>query len=177
MNNLEDVLLNPVRMRIVQHLSTMEGATVDKLHELMSDVPRTTLYRHVNILSKWGLLSIVREEKIRGTYRREYALSLERMYATAEGQALENSVYNFIVKLLSDFHGYFATPGADAVRDRLFLSKNTLMLSESEFERYIEEVFTVTSKYLNFTAEPGRRARVVSFISSPGATAGGSHVE
>lgn len=167
MKNLEDVLLNPVRMRIVQHLSYLKTATVGKLVELMNDVPRTTLYRHINMLCDRGLLTVVKEEKVRGTYEREYALNTDKLHEDLEGNTIEKSVYTLMVKLLADFEAYFKTQGTDPIKDRLFLAENTLLLSDTEFGQFTGELFAVVKKYMNFTAEPERKPRVISIISSP----------
>lgn len=167
MKNLENILLNPVRMRIVQHLSYLKSATVGKLVELMSDVPRTTLYRHINILYESGLLTVIKEEKVRGTYEREYALNFEKLQEGLSQNPIQESVYKFIMKMLSDFEGYFKTQGADPIKDRLFLTENTLLLSDAEFEQFIEAIFTVVKKYMNLSVEQGRKTRLISIISSP----------
>lgn len=167
MKSFDDVLLNPVRMRIVQHLSYLKSATVGKLVELMNDVPRTTLYRHINVLYEWDLLKIVKEEKIRGTYEREYALNIGMLSEASENNPIEKSVYTFIMKLLADFDSYFKKQGADPIKDRLFLAENTLLLTDAEFEQFIEEIFAVTKRYMNLTAVQERKPRVISLISSP----------
>jgi DNA-binding transcriptional ArsR family regulator len=167
MKSLENVLLNPVRMRIVQHLSFLESATVGKLVELMNDVPRTTLYRHINMLYDRGLLTVVKEEKVRGTYEREYALNTAKLHEDLESNIIEKSVYTLMVKLLADFEVYFKTQGSDPIKDRLFLAENTLLLSDMELGQFTDELFVVVKKYMNFTAEPERKPRVISIISSP----------
>lgn len=167
MKSLEDILLNPVRMRIVQHLSSIESATVGQLAELMKDVPRTTLYRHINMLSERDLLTVVKEEKIRGTYEREYALNIGKLQEASANNPIEKSVYLFIMKLLTDFEGYFKIQGADPIKDRLFLSKNTLLLSDEEFDQFKMEYFEIVKKYMNMPIDKERRTRSVSLISSP----------
>lgn len=167
MKKLEDVLLNPVRMRIVQHLFYLKSTTVSKLIELMNDIPRTTLYRHINILYEWGLLTVIKEIKVRGTYEREYALDIEKVYEASSNNPVEKGIYAFHMKLLADFESYFKAPGADPVKDRLFLSENILMLSDTEFDQCVDEIFGVMKKYMNLIMEKERKSRLVSIISSP----------
>jgi DNA-binding transcriptional ArsR family regulator len=167
MKNLEDILLNPVRMRIVQHLSYLQSTTVSRLVELMSDVPRTTLYRHINMLYESGLLTVIKEEKVRGTYEREYALNFEKLKESLAQNPIQESVYTFIMKLLANFESYFKTQSADPIKDRLFLTENALLLSDDEFEQFTEEVFMIVKKYMNFPVEQGRKPRFISIISSP----------
>ena len=167
MRTLEDLLLHPVRMRIIQHLSSLESATVGNLVELMNDVPRITIYRHINILHESGLLSVVKEVKIRGTYEREYALNTGKLQQTLAQNPVQESVYTFIIRLLSNFESYFKTEGADPVKDRLFLTENTLLLSDDEFEQFINSIYSVVKQYMNRPAAPERKARQISIVSSP----------
>lgn len=161
-----DILLNPVRMRIIQHMADKQGRTVGSLSELMSDIPRTTLYRHINMLCEHGYLLVSKETRIRGAYEREYVLNLEALQETAEEESIEQNVKLFLMKLLSDFDRYFKGKG-NPVQDRLFLSSNTLLLSDHEYNQFIDELFEVVKKHLNFEPNPERKQRTLSIISSP----------
>ena len=67
MKNISEVMLNPVRMRIVQELAIRQSMTASELCDKICDVPRTTLYRHINILLDSNILSVVSEKKICGS--------------------------------------------------------------------------------------------------------------
>jgi len=68
-----DVLLHPIRWRIVQRALGREVTTTDLKRDL-PDIPTTTLYRHVAALIDAGYLTVVRERKIRGTTERTLSL-------------------------------------------------------------------------------------------------------
>lgn len=167
MKNLQEVLLNPVRMRIVQHLAFLNSATVTHLSELMSDVPRTTLYRHMNVLLEWEVLTVLNEKQKRGTVEREYTLNNKKMQQTLLQTPAQQSASAFLIQLLSDFERYFQTPQNNAIQDGLFLTENSLLLSDTEFEECTKQVFDVITKYLNYSAKEGRKPRMLSVISSP----------
>jgi DNA-binding transcriptional ArsR family regulator len=78
-----DLILHPVRMRIIQHLSK-GAATVHELKEWMSDVPQATLYRHLNRLTENKIIHIVDERKIRGAVEKTYAMQEDSPYLTVE---------------------------------------------------------------------------------------------
>lgn len=63
MKNINEIMLNPIRMRIIQELSHGQSITATELCERISDVPRTTLYRHIKILIDNNILSVVSEKK------------------------------------------------------------------------------------------------------------------
>jgi len=52
MKDINEIMLNPVRMRIIQELAVKQSTTTTELCEKISDIPRTTLYRHIKILWK-----------------------------------------------------------------------------------------------------------------------------
>jgi DNA-binding transcriptional ArsR family regulator len=68
-----ELILHPIRMRILM-LAAGVVVTPGQIAARMSDVPQTTLYRHINMLIDGGILKVVRETKVRGTLEREITL-------------------------------------------------------------------------------------------------------
>jgi len=68
-----ELVLHPVRMRMILAIAT-RVLTTQQLANLLPDVAQTTLYRHINLLLEGGILTVVRESKVRGTVERELAL-------------------------------------------------------------------------------------------------------
>ena len=75
MQNKVDVILNPVRIRIIQYASQNQPMTVAQLANALPDVSKATLYRHLRILTENQILQVVGEEKIRGTFEQSYSLN------------------------------------------------------------------------------------------------------
>ena len=69
-----DLLLHPVRLRIVQAFLGERPLTTSQLAAELSDVPAGSLYRHVALLTKAGVLQVVAERRIRGATERTYML-------------------------------------------------------------------------------------------------------
>lgn len=74
---IADVVMHPVRLRIIQQLGAREVTTAD-LRAALPDIPQATLYRHVAALVDADILSVVDERRIRGAVERTFALG-ERM--------------------------------------------------------------------------------------------------
>lgn len=162
---MKEIILNPVRIRIIQLLAYRQSITVAELAAEMPDIPRSSIYRHVSLLSEHGVLQITKEQKIRGTYEREYALNTA--YLNKPDQNPGETVSAFLLKLVSDFSRYFQSPQADPERDQLFLSINTLLLRDDEFLELKEKLFQVVKDYMNFAPEEGRKVHNLSLLSSP----------
>src|SRR3712207_9270812 len=69
-----DLLLHPVRLRIVQAFLGDRTLTTADLHAELPDVPVATLYRHVGVLAEAGVLEVVGERRVRGSTERTYRL-------------------------------------------------------------------------------------------------------
>ena len=161
----DEIFLHPIRTRIIQLVANHKSMTVSAIADAMDDIPRSTIYRHVKILSENNVLIIVKEEKIRGTYEREYAFNYELM--NTQDNKADQAAFAFLSNVFFDFNEYFKTPNANPTQDQIFLSKNTLLLSDDEFEKLKVDMYEVIKKYLNFAPQHERKARNISIISSP----------
>ena len=161
----EEIFLHPIRTRVIQLVANHKSMTVSAIADAMDDIPRSTIYRHVKILSENNVLIIVKEEKIRGTYEREYAFNYELM--NTQDNKADQAAFAFLSNVFFDFNEYFKTPNANPTQDQIFLSKNTLLLSDDEFEKLKVDMYEVIKKYLNFAPQHERKARNISIISSP----------
>ena len=166
MKNINEIILNPVRMRIIQELSTEQTITANELCERISDVPRTTMYRHINILIDNNILSVVSEKKVRGSLERTIALNISEI---SKHNTIENAAQNAFGFLMSNyvkFHKYFNGENPDPGKDKIFLNNTVRMMSDREFDQFIEELRQLILKY-NFESTEGRKARDISIISAP----------
>lgn len=76
-SSIADVVLHPVRLRIVQQLGGRDLTTAE-LRDAIPDVSQPTLYRHVAALIDAGVLAVASERRVRGTTERTLTLG-ERM--------------------------------------------------------------------------------------------------
>ena len=73
-----DLLLHPVRVRIVHAMAGGRTLTTSDLCARLPDVPKTTMYRHVGLLAKEGVLEVEGEQRVHGAVERRYRLRRER---------------------------------------------------------------------------------------------------
>jgi DNA-binding transcriptional ArsR family regulator len=166
MKDAMDLILNPIRTRIIQVLSTKEMITASELCEKINDIPRTTLYRHINILLENNILLVVAEKKIRGSLERTLALNTEAMSQINTMENAPQNVLGFLMNKYARFQNYWDGENADPVRDKLFLSNSVVMLNDQEFDQFLSEVWGLIQKY-NYQFADGRKARDISIISLP----------
>lgn len=164
-------ILNPIRMRIIQHLILNQTATASEIREQLSDVPQASLYRHIKKLVDCGILIVASENRIRGAVEKVYSLS--KSLPLQDPEADQNKVamrqiYNILMLILGDFERYFhQNSNADPTKDLLFCTTSTLLLSDEEFMKFTAELGEVFNKILANEPTPERRMRRFTTISSP----------
>lgn len=169
-----DLLLNPVRMRIVQAFLGGRTLTTGELAAELSDVPPASLYRQVAKLVNGGVLAIIRERRVRGTVERTYAL---RAHAAAIGRAElaamspedhRQRFLAFAAALIADFDRYLDSGDIDLTRDMVGYRMIALWLSDEELAECIREINDAIRSRLANSPKPGRRLRVLRTILLPG---------
>lgn len=165
--DINEIMLNPVRMRIIQQLATSGDITATELCEKLNDVSRTTLYRHVNILLDSSILSVVAEKKIRGSVERTLALNLGEISKHNARKNASQNLWAFLMNRYVRFEKYFKGTNPDPARDKIFFNNTIMMMDDGEFDQFLAELRGLLVKY-SFEVADGRRVRDISIISAPG---------
>lgn len=118
-----ELLLHPVRLRIVHAMSGGRILTTADLCALLPDVSKATVYRHVGLLANGGLLAVEGEQRVRGAVERRYRLEQARAVVGADRTAAmskedyRNAFAVAMAALLAEFGAYLDRDGADPVAD------------------------------------------------------------
>lgn len=168
-----DLLLHPVRLRIVKAFLGDRALTVKQLAEELSDVPAGSIYRHVARLTDAGVLHVVTERRVRATTERTYAL---RMYA-AQMQPDEiaamsldehvNAFIAYVAGLLGDFDRYITSanqPGKDGAGYKVA----AMWLTDVELNDYMRDLVEITQPRLANAPGGGRQRRMLYTVLLPG---------
>lgn len=159
-----EVVMNPVRQRIIQFLMIHEKGTVKEIKNSLSDVPTPSLYRHVKILAENAVIVVAEENRVRGTVESVYQLNKNALSIDDDtGLAIQAS----IMSICTSFAKYFAGDNVNPKKDMYLMTGCTLMLTDEEFKQFFTEVYEVAMKYMSQEPAQGSRSRQVSIISSP----------
>ena len=161
---LAEIVMNPVRQRIFQYFLLHETGTVKELRKALPDIPSASLYRHVKILADSSILTVVGENRIRGTVESVYRLNQDAM---ATEDKTGNAVQMSLLSICASFAKYFSTGHAEPQRDMLLLTNCTLLLTDQEFSEYLSEINQVTVKYMKEENSEGSKMRRITLISAP----------
>lgn len=165
---IADVVLHPVRIRIVQQLGG-RSLTTAQLRAALPDVTQATLYRHVATLVESGILAVVEERKVRGAVERTLALG-ERMahvdresLRRVDASVLRTAFLTFLGEVAGDFDRFLA--GDPALRDLSGFSRTALYVSEDDLAGIQAGLAELLSPY--FEAQEGRQRVNLSIVLTP----------
>jgi DNA-binding transcriptional ArsR family regulator len=173
MENLVDLVLHPIRMRIIMALAGRE-MTVQQIAEILGDVAPATLYRHINRLAEAGVLERVAERPVRGTVEKVYTLTRQGAFMDPhEFAALSREDHlryftTFVATLLDDYSRYVKNAQPfDVLTDGVGYQKIPLELSDEEFVEVAKGLNAAIAPHLNNTPTPERKRRIFSVIVMP----------
>lgn len=169
-----ELLLHPVRMRVVQALLGDRALTTAQLQEELDDVPTATLYRHVATLLRHGVLEVTEERRVRGATERTYRVHAEKVSVgpeearTMSAEEHGEAFLAFITARLADFDRYLAAGDPDPGRDRVGFRVAALNLTDEETDELVAKLRAAVAPYLDKAPAEGRRRRLLSTILMPG---------
>lgn len=169
-----DLLLHPVRLRIVQAFLGDRALTTTQLRDELADVPPASLYRHVARLVDHDVLSVVNERRVRGTVERTYVLRVGAARISADQVATmtpdehRQAFLAFVAGLIGDAERYLARPDVDPLRDGANYSLAGLWLDDAEFAEFARDLYTVVQPRLANAPKHGRTRRILATVLLPG---------
>ncbi|MFI5783935.1 helix-turn-helix domain-containing protein [Nocardia sp. NPDC051570] len=172
MDTLE-LLLHPVRLRVVHAMSGGRICATAELCARLPDIPKTTLYRHIGLLVAGGVLEIADERRVRGAVERYYRLHPARGTIDARAGAamsLDDHRHAFagaMAVLLAEFNAYLNSPGAAPFADSVGYRQGILWLNPEELTDMLGELLTVVATRSGNGPAPGRRPHLTSMIMFP----------
>jgi DNA-binding transcriptional ArsR family regulator len=170
-----DLLLHPLRLRIVHALSGGRELTITELRTRMPDVSKVTMYRQVALLAEGGFLEVAGEQRVRGAVERRYRLCQDRPVIDADAAAamtLEDHRRGFaaaMAVLIAEFNAYLDRDGADPAADGVSYRQGLLWLSPAELAELTREVLAALRDPAANKPAPGRIPYLLSPILFPAA--------
>jgi DNA-binding transcriptional ArsR family regulator len=168
----EDLLLHPVRLRII--LATVgRQVTAQQLAAELPDIPQATLYRHINMLADAGILSVVKEQRVRNALEKTYELPHQTLMLTVED--LENAGPEDYIRLFTQSIGlqlgyyarYIQQGNIDFARDNVLFQMFPAYLSDVEMQELGQAIRAVLLPFVKNKPSPERRRYILGLTSLP----------
>lgn len=176
-----ELLLHPVRLRIVAILSSAPDLTTTQLCARLKDVSKVTVYRQIAVLVEGGAIEVAGEQRVRGAVERRYRLRPERPSIgpdLAAGMSLDDHRRGFaaaMAVLLAEFDAYLDRDDADPVADGVGYRQATLWLTREELDELGGEMREILLRATANEPAPGRIPYLLSPVVFP--LAGGGSPE
>ncbi|VEF46226.1 Helix-turn-helix domain [Bacillus freudenreichii] len=165
-----DIILHPVRMRIIQTLVNGRKRTVQQIGEKLSDVPQATLYRHLKKLLDAKIVEVVEKNPIRGAVEKVYALpdqagviSLDDIEKWTAEEHMD-AFLKFMSIVLGDFERYVNQEDFNFQKDGAGYRQVSFYATDEEYQNFIEKVGKELAKLTSNKEIPGRRRRTMTTI-------------
>jgi Helix-turn-helix domain len=165
-----DLLLHPVRLRIVQAFLGDRALTTSALSAELSDVPAASLYRHVARLVHAGVLQVVAERRVRGAVERTYVLRLAAAsigpdeVAAMTADEHRQAFMAFVAGLLADVDRYLQRGDIDPLRDQVSYQMAGMWLDDDEYADLLRELVRLLHPKLANAPRKGRRRRILATV-------------
>lgn len=161
MVNKADILLHPVRMKIVRTLMGhhQEGLSPLKMAKMIQDVSQATLYRHIQKLADANIIRVVKEEKVRAVTEKHYVVNMEETNVNPEeweDYSVDDKLnyYSYYqLALFNQYHTYLNKIKEEKTNDLSTLSVVDLKLDGDTFQDFQHELNDLMMKYYNKSNE------------------------
>jgi DNA-binding transcriptional ArsR family regulator len=163
-----EIVMHPVRLRIIQQLGGRE-LTTGQLREALPDVSQPTLYRHVAILVDAGILAVVDERRVRGAIERTLALGERMAHIDHAGlQAMTDAqLRNAFLAFLADTGGRFdrfLDAGDPGLRGFLGFGTGALYVSADDLETIQNGMMELLAPYQTDRGDGRRRVDLTTIL-------------
>ncbi len=168
-----EMLLHPMRLRIVQAFLGDRALTTAQLLAELPDVAPASLYRHVARLVEGGVLNVVAERRVRGAVERTYVLRAAAARISADEVAKMSPEEHlgaflvFVAGLIGDAERYLARPHVDPIRDGASYNLAGLWLDDAEFAELARDLYTVVQPRAANGPRAGRTRRILATVVLP----------
>lgn len=170
---MTELVLNPLRLRVMHAVLDGLPFTTTELCERLPDVSKATVYRQVAVLVKAGLLGVASEERVRGAVERTYRLYPARTaldLETIAAMTVDDHQRGFaaaIAALLAEFDVYLEREGADPLADLVSYRQFSIWLSDEEKSAFVDELTVTLRALMQNRPTPERRRHMLSTILFP----------
>lgn len=171
-----DLILHPVRFRILRLLGS-DSLTTQQISDRLTDVPKSSIYRHLKLLLEGGVVDVAETRLVHGIQEKRYQLVQPTHLEAADmaGLSADEHIQYFtayVMTLLQDFSYYLkdaetAASGIDMMADRVGYTEVILQASPAELDVFLEEINEAVRKLLNNEPGPDRRPFKLAVITHP----------
>lgn len=171
-----DLILHPVRLRILQTLMADE-LTTQEITNRLGDVPQSSIYRHLKLLLADGMVTVAAARLVNGIQEKTYRLGQQPFLNPAEMAGVtaeQHSRYfaTYVLTLLQEFQTYLARKEAsgqplDLAADRVGYTDVAFYATAEELDQVGQALNQAIAPLLQNQAGSGRHKHKIALITHP----------
>jgi len=159
------LILNPARLRILQYIRLHSSVRTSDIVGYLSDIPRATVYHHVKILVDNKIIEVVKENHVRGTIEKVYALKEDGVPIEGETSVALSTAFH--MGLMQEINEYFSGKDQDYKKDNVLFTSALLYMTDGEYDQLLRNIADLLKPFVDRAPESHLRLRKLSIISSP----------
>ncbi len=175
-NKKPDLILHPVRLRILQTLVN-DTLNTQQIANRLPDIAKSSIYRHLKLLLENEMIDVEDSRMVKGIEEKRYRLS-QSPHLTAEDLANADAdkhlqyFTTFMLSMLRDFGNYLNATEAnegkiDLLKDLSGYTEVSFYANEKELQRVFSAINQAILPLMNNREENGRFKHKLSTITHP----------
>jgi DNA-binding transcriptional ArsR family regulator len=167
------VLLHPARLRLVHAIRIAGELTTAELCARLPDLPKATIYRHVERLLRGGVLEVASERKVRGVSERRLCLAAGATVSVEDARDMREAADHrqaftaAMAALMADFNVYLDRADARPFEDEVSYRQFVVWLTPDERSRLIAELTRIVIALSGNSPGGKRMPHVLSTVFFP----------
>ena len=171
-----ELIVHPVRFRIMRAIGK-EQVTTQEIADKLSDVPKSSIYRHLKLLLDGDMVKVADTRLVNGIQEKLYQLAQRPYLAASDVENLSPDEHlelftTYAMTLLQGYAAYVAATSADdgkvdMVADRTGFTEVEFYATLAEFDQLQLDINTAVLKLINNPPGNGRRKHKLSFVTHP----------
>lgn len=167
-----DLIIHPIRLRILQLLGR-EPLTTSDLDQLMPDVAKSSLYRHIKKLLDAGFIEIAESHPVKGTPENTYRLVQVPHITVEDVEKMSKDDHlryfsSYVASLVQGFKAYLdSQENLDLVADRVGYSQALFFATQEELDSLLVPFRDQLAKLSQQPPQTDRRLRKLVLINHP----------
>ncbi len=165
--------MHPVRFRILRTLAT-EMLTTQEIAERMTDVPKSSIYRHLKALLQGEMIAVAETRLVKGIEEKVHRLE-QRPYLGPDDMATvttDEHLHYFTAYVMTLLHGFAdylaaAPPSPDFVADRVGYTEAFFYADDGEMDTLQADLNAAFMKLAANEPGNGRKRRKIAIIGHP----------
>lgn len=168
-----DCLTHPSMCRLFLSVLSAQNVTANQLAAFHPEIAQTTLYRYLKRLTDVGLIKVIKESPVRGTYKKTYAPAVELTSAIEQiihhndGQAYMLLFMQYLSGFVGAFRDYCQRQDINLKEDLSAFTTAPIYATDAELALALQQISEIVMRLAANPPGPHRKLRNLGMMLTP----------